>query len=133
MIQDDLDKLDFSVVQTFSFFKADPEIVERVMGVSERLFGISRFEELKSPVGVGHAYDLTHLLARAIDLAGTTRRSAVRDALEQVTDYRGLVKYFAQPFTPAKHDALDAGDVFMARYRPIDGAIVPLTKPAGKD
>ena len=133
LIRDDLDKLDFSVVQTFSFFKADPEIVERVMGVSARLFGISRFEELESPVGVGHAYDLTHLLARAIDLAGTTKRGAVRDALEQVTDYRGLVKYFAQPFTPVKHDALDADDVFMARYRPIDGVIVPLTKPASKD
>ena len=130
LIRDDLDKIDFSVVQTFSFFKADPKIVERVMAVSQRLFGISRIEELESPVGVGHAYDLTHLLARAIDLAGTTERTAVRNALEQVNDYRGLVKYYAQAFTAADHDAIGAEDVFMARYRPTDGAILPLPETA---
>ena len=130
LIRDDLDKIDFTVVQTFSFFRADPKIVERVMAVSERLFGISRIEELESPVGLGHAYDLTHLLARAIDLAGTTERTAVRDSLEQVQDYRGLVKFFAQAFTAEDHDPLDAEDVFMARYRSIDGAILPLPESA---
>ena len=133
LIRDDLDKIDFAVVQTFSFFKADPEMVKRVMAVSQRLFGIARIEDLESPVGVGHAYDLTHLLARAIEIAGTTEREAVRDALEQVKHYRGLVKYYAHPFTPENHDALDAADVFMARYRPTDGAIVPLVETLGED
>lgn len=122
----DIDKIDFSVVQTFSFFRADGDMVKRVMSVSSRLFGIDRFEALESPVGVGHAYDLTHILARAIDLAGTTDRVQVRDALEQVRDYRGLVKYFAQPFSADNHDALKVDDVFMSRYRSSDGAIVPL-------
>lgn len=133
LVGDDLDKIDFSVVQTFSFFTADPEMVKRVTEVSERLFGIARIEELASPVGIGHAYDLTHMLAQAIELAGSTERSAVRDALEQVKDYRGLVKYFAQPFTPANHDALGVEDVFMARYRPADGAIVPLSDAGDKN
>lgn len=121
----DLAKIDFSVVQTFSFYKADPEMVRRVLAVSARLFGLSRIEQIESPVGVGHAYDLTHLVARAIDLAGTTDRRAVRDALERVTQYHGLVKVFERPFTPDNHDALGADDVFMATYR-LDGAIVPL-------
>ena len=117
--------MDFSVVQTFSFYKADPELVQRVLGVSARLFGLSRIEDIESPVGFGQAYDLTHLVARAIDLAGTTDRGAVRDALERVTRYRGLVRFFERPFTADNHDALGADDVFMAAYRP-DGAIIPL-------
>ena len=126
-----LDEVDFSVVPTFSFFNADPDIRSRVMAVAERLFGISDFDRIESPVGVGHAYDLTHLLAQAIDRAGTTDRSAVRDALEQLHDYRGLVRRFARPFSPQSHDALGADDVFMARYRASDGAIVPLSWQGG--
>ncbi|MBK7540301.1 MAG: ABC transporter substrate-binding protein [Candidatus Competibacter sp.] len=125
LVGQDLAKLDFSVVQTFSFYKADPEIVQRVLGVSARLFGLSRIEDIESPVGFGQAYDLTHLVARAIDLADTTDRGAVRDALERVTHYRGLVKFFERPFTADNHEALGAEDVFMATYRP-DGAIIPL-------
>ena len=129
LVGQDLAKIDFSVVQTFSFYKADPEMAQRVLAVSARLFGLSRIEQIESPVGVGHAYDLTHLVARAIELAGTTDRRAVRDALERVTQYRGLVKSFERPFTPDNHDALGADDVFMATYR-LDGAIVPL--PPGR-
>ncbi len=125
IIKDDLEKVDFSVVQTFSFFNAEPAMRERVLAVAGRLFGISRIEEFRSPVGTGHAYDLTHLLARAIDGAGSTDRAAVRNALENVSDYRGLVRHFERPFTPTDHDALGAEDVFMARYR-VDGTIVPL-------
>jgi branched-chain amino acid transport system substrate-binding protein len=125
LVGQDLAKVDFSVVQTFSFYKADPDKVRQVLAVSDRLFGLSRIEQIESPVGVGHAYDLTHLVARAIELAGTADRRAVRDALERVTHYRGLVKTFEQPFTPDNHDALGAEDVFMAAYR-LDGAIVPL-------
>ncbi len=121
----DLQKIDFSVVQTFSFYKAEPELVARFLKISDRLFGLFRIEEIESPVGVGHAYDLTHILARAIDIAGTTDRKAVRAALEQVKEYRGLVKYLPQPFTPDNHDALGEEDVFMASYKE-NGAIVPL-------
>ena len=126
-IRNDLNKLDFSVVQTFSFFKADPKKVRSVMATANRLFGISRIEQMESPVGTGHAYDLTHMLAQATELAGSTDRTAVRDALEQLRNVRGLVKFYPQPFSPENHDALDARDVFMATYRPSDGALVPLS------
>jgi branched-chain amino acid transport system substrate-binding protein len=121
-----LDRVDFSVIQTFSFFNADKAKVAEVLNVTERLFGISRIEEIESPVGFAHAYDLTHILARAIDLAGTTNREEVRDALEQVENYHGLVRHFSRPFSPARHEALGPEDVFMARYQ-TDGTIRPLS------
>ena len=40
---------------------------ERVMAALETRYGIDRPEKIRSPVGVAHAYDLTHILARAIE------------------------------------------------------------------
>ena len=39
---------------------------------------------------MAHAYDLTHILAKAINLAGSTDRTKIRDALEQVENYDGF-------------------------------------------
>lgn len=119
-----LDAVDLVVVQTFSFLNARGPVAERVMAAIARQ-GTPDPRRIASPVGVAHAYDLVHLLARALDLAGSTDRSAVRLGLEQVTDHAGLVKYYAHPFAPGRHDALDEGDVFIARYA-ADGAIEPI-------
>jgi branched-chain amino acid transport system substrate-binding protein len=80
-------------------------------------------------VGLAHAYDLTHILARAIDLAGSTDRPKVRAALEAVRDYDGLIKRYARPFSPVRHEALEPRDLFIARYRE-DGALAPLEQNA---
>ncbi len=122
-----LHQLDFSVIQTFSLFSAPAGKREAVLKIASRLFGIDRPEQVSSPVGFGHAYDLTHILARAVELAGSTDRGAVRDALERVRDYRGLTGDYARPFSETDHDALDAAQLFMARFRE-DGAIVPLPR-----
>lgn len=117
-----LREVDFSVVQTYSFIGAANPRARQVLAAAQRLFGVKDVRSLPSPVGVAHAYDLTHLLARAIDRAGSTGRTAVRDALEQVRDHDGLIKRYPRPFTPERHEALAPEDVFMARYAP-DGAI----------
>jgi branched-chain amino acid transport system substrate-binding protein len=114
----DLQQVDFSVVQTYSFIDARRPQARQVLAAAQRLFGVKDARSLAAPVGVAHAYDLTHILARAIDHAGRTDRSAVRAALEQVRDYDGLIKRYARPFTPERHEALSADDVFMARYAP---------------
>ena len=126
-----LHQLDFSVVQTFSLFNAPVKIRDRVMKLADQLFGIKRMEDVSSPVGFGQAYDLTHILARAIEIAGSTDRGAIRDALEQVKDYHGLTGNYAQPFTTERHDALAMDQVFIARYRE-DGVIVPLSSATRK-
>lgn len=121
-----LQELDFSVVQTYSFLDAKRPQAKRVLAAAQRLFGIDNPRRLASPVGVAHAYDLTRILARAIERAGSTDRRAIRDALEQVRDHDGLIKRYARPFTPDRHEALEAADVFMARYA-ADGAVERLT------
>ncbi|HYH19642.1 MAG TPA: ABC transporter substrate-binding protein [Azospirillum sp.] len=120
-----LHEVDFTVIQTVSLFRADPAKVAEVMETTGRLFGIARVEEIRSPVGFVHAYDLTHILARAIDIAGTTDRASVRDALEKVEDYKGLVKHFEHPFTATRHEALGADELLMARFNR-DGVLVPI-------
>jgi branched-chain amino acid transport system substrate-binding protein len=120
-----LQQVDFSVIQTFSFYQADPARVQRFLASAARVSKVTRIEDIRGPVGVAHAYDLTHILARAIDLAGSTERQAVRAALERVGTHHGLVKDYAPPFTPARHEALGPEQLLMARYR-ADGVLVPV-------
>jgi branched-chain amino acid transport system substrate-binding protein len=119
-----LQQLDFTVIQSFSFFRADPRKVARFLATAARISRVKRIDDIRSPVGVAHAYDLTHILALAIDRAGSTDRKAVRDALERVPVYDGLVKRYAPPFTRSRHEALNADDLLLARFRP-DGVLVP--------
>jgi len=119
-----LQQVDFSVIQTFSFFRADKQQLARFMRSLAAVSPVRRIEDIQGPVGVAHAYDLMHILAKAIDLAGSTDRKAVRDALERVRAYRGLVKHYATQFTPIRHEALGPAELLIARYR-ADGVLVP--------
>lgn len=122
-----LKTVDFSVIQTFSFFHARPAALKRFMAAARRHGGIERIEDIQSPVGVAHAYDMTHILAKAIALAGSTDRAAVRDALERVPRHDGLIQLYAPPFTRERHEALGPQQLLMARYRE-DGVLVPVGK-----
>lgn len=121
----ELAAVDFSVVQTYSFIGAKSPVARRVLAALRTGYGIERPEQIKSPVGVAHAYDLTHLLARAIQQAGSTQRNKVRDALEKLGPYEGLVRRYNKPFTADRHDALTAEQAFMAHYDQ-NGALLPL-------
>lgn len=119
-------EVDFVMVQTYSFVGDDRPKARQVLAAAKRLFQIPDARSIASPVGLAHAYDLTHILARAINEAGTTERAAVRQALERVRDYDGLIKRYPRPFDNARHNALGEDDVIIARYEP-DGAIVPVS------
>ena len=109
--------MDFNVIQTFSFFNARPAALARFKETVKASAGIDDVTTLPSPVGTGHAYDMMHILAKAIDIAGTTDRAAVRDALENVPHYDGMVRSYDPPFTADNHDALGIDEVFMTRPR----------------
>lgn len=122
---DALQVIDLSVIQTFSFVGLDTPVGRRVLAALKQRYGISSTDQIKSPVGVAHAYDLTHLLARAINKAGTTKRARIRDALEQLPPYEGLVRHYHVPFSPDRHEALTEDNILFARYT-ADDRLIPI-------
>lgn len=129
MSGDALQAVDFSVIQTFSFIGRDTAISRRVLEALQRNYGVQGADQVRSPVGVAHAYDLTHLLARAITKAGSTERSRIRDAMEQLGAHDGLVQRYARPFTAERHDALSPANIFFARYT-ADDRLIPVERAA---
>jgi branched-chain amino acid transport system substrate-binding protein len=122
-----LREVDLSVIQTFSFFNADKKVLTHFMQTYETLYGIKKIDDIQAPVGVAHAYDMMHILARAINLAGSAERPAIRAALEKLREHRGLIKRYNPPFTASRHEALGPDELLMARYR-ADGVLVPVQK-----
>lgn len=122
-------KVDLSFLQTHSFFRPSfPDRAQRFLDVYARLFAPAKTaRDIPSPVGAAHAYDLVHLLAKAITKAGTIERSAVRTAMESGLDHEGLVRKYAPAFTPGRHDALNGEDFILARFDR-HGAIIPLSE-----
>ena len=124
--QGSLEKVDLSFLQTFSFFR--PPFPERVESVVQAY--VTKYpdadgpEDIFAPVGTAHAYDLVHLLARAIERAGPTERPVVRDALERLDRHPGLVRDYDPAFSAEKHDALDVSDFNLSRFDRT-GVIVP--------
>jgi branched-chain amino acid transport system substrate-binding protein len=118
--------LDLVFLQSYSFLDPPfPDRAEQVFQGYQALFPETRdMTAISAPTGVAHAYDLVHLLARAVEQAGTTERARVRDALENLDVHAGLIRDYAPPFTADRHDALDQRDYHMARF--VDGVIIPL-------
>lgn len=118
-----LAEVDLVTVQTFSFIDHPSAKAQAVAAEARRKLQLAAAAPIPSPVGVAHGYDLTHLLARAIEQAGSTDRAAIRQALERLGPYDGLVRRYAPPFTRDRHEALGPDQLFPARWR-ADGAIV---------
>ena len=109
---------DAHFVQTYSFFGKLSPAGERVLAALKKKYPqIKGPEDIFSPVGTANAYDAMHLLAMAIEQAGSTDANAVRSALENLkATYQGLIKTYQLPFTPENHDALGPNDYIMVRY-----------------
>lgn len=116
----DLFQIQLYVLQTFSF--AQPSRTDKARQVLDRYQ--KRFGPLAGPdhvpaaPGTAHAYDLVHLLALAAEQAGTPDRAAIRDALENLGIYKGLVRTYDPPFTPRRHDALTSRDFRISCFGP---------------
>lgn len=125
------EKVDLEFLQTrFSFLS--PNLNGHAQGVLDRAVAkypdIQSAEDIKSPVGFIHAYDLTRLLIQAVNEAGLSGdiaqdRARIRTALEQIQQpVQGLIKLYDKPFTtfsvnqPDAHEALGVDDMVMAIY-----------------
>lgn len=130
---DILQQVDLVFLQTFSFFNPPhPQRAEEFLRGYRQLFPAAAIADLAAPTGMAHAYDLVHLLAKAISQAGEVDRGRVRDELEKLKFHPGLVRDYAPPFTPEYHEALGREDFQMARF--VDGVIIPLSvaEPEGR-
>jgi branched-chain amino acid transport system substrate-binding protein len=110
---------DAHFIQTYSFFGEQGEVGKRVLETLKAKYSdIKGPEEVFSPVGTANAYDAMHLLALAIEQAGSTDGSAVQQALENLSaEYAGLIKTYSSPFSAEDHDALGPDDYVMVRYQ----------------
>jgi branched-chain amino acid transport system substrate-binding protein len=112
-------------VQTYSFFGRLNPVGEKVLSELKAKYpDIKGPGDVLPPVGVANAYDAMHLVALAIKSAGSTDGDKMRQALEGIERYDGLIKTYVKPFTPGNHDALNENDYIMVRYSGED--IVPV-------
>lgn len=118
----DLSRIDLSVIGTTDLGRPVPPGPRRALLLGAAEFGVDDPRKIPSPPGFAHAHDLMHLLAAAIRLAGTASRPAVRDALEHLPPYEGLVRPYQRAFAPLRHEALEPADIRLFRFAP-DGTL----------
>lgn len=114
-------------VQTYSFFGDLSPAGKKVMAALQ-----AKYPDIKGPadvtpaVGVANAYDTVLMIASAIQKAGKTDPTAIRDGFYAIDRVDGLIKTYEKPFTQAKHDALTENDYIWTRFE--DNRILPFVK-----
>ena len=112
-------------VQTYSFFGKQTPVGDRVIEALKK-----KYPDIKGPgdvtpaVGVANAYDAMHLVALAIDKAGSTNGDAIRQGFYKIDKFDGLIKTYNKPFTPESHDAINENDYVWTRF--IGNEILPV-------
>jgi len=112
-----LKKLDIKVLQTFSLMDSN---TEKVTAFKKRYFErypTAGAQKILSESGTVHAYELIYLLVKAIEQAQSIDRVKVRDSLERIENYSGLIKNYYRPFTALNHDALGLDDLNLRIFR----------------
>ena len=114
-------------IQTYSFFGPQSAVGQKVLAALQAKYpDIKEPGDVTPPVGVANAYDAMHLMALAIDKAGSTDGEKVRQGLYAIGTYEGLIKTYHKPFSPDNHDALNENDYIMVHY--VGEQIEPLAK-----
>jgi len=112
-----LQRVDLRFVQSVLLDDAatNPRFRKFLQHYRER-YALGRDEMLPSLIASVHAYELTHMLAKAARQAGGDDHAAVRSALESLHAYPGVLRDYNPPFTVARHDALERGQLRLARF-----------------
>lgn len=84
----------------------------------------AKYGDFVAPVFAVGAYDCVRLLALSMETGGFDRK-AIRDGLEAIPSFDGLVKVFDRPvFTRERHNAVTEDDMILARWT--DGKLLPI-------
>lgn len=125
----ELNNIPLMFLQTYSFIKSSSKKNQKLVKNYLSSYYINDAKHIIAPVGTAHAYDLVHLLAKAISNSKSFDKTIVRDALENIQSFDGLVKHYQPPFTSENHDALNQEDFFLAKYDEHSNVIPISTKP----
>jgi branched-chain amino acid transport system substrate-binding protein len=113
-------------IQTYSFSGKLSPRGERVLAALKAKYPeIKSMADVTPAVGIANAYDAMHLLAAAVQKAGSIEGPKIREALYAIDKYDGLIKSYAKPFSSSNHDALSAEDYIFTHFQ--EGEIIPLT------
>jgi branched-chain amino acid transport system substrate-binding protein len=112
-------------VQTYSFFGKQSPVGQKVLKMLMAKYpDIKGAGDVTPAVGVANAYDAMHLVALAIQAAGSTDGDAVRQGFYKINSYDGLIKKYGKPFSPGNHDAISEHDYVWTQF--IDNQIIPV-------
>ena len=112
-------------VQTYSFFGDLSPVGKKVLAALQAKYpDIKGPEDVTPAVGVANTYDSILLIAKAIEKAGSTDPTAIRNGFYAIDKVEGLIKTYEKPFAKDMHDALTAGDYIWARFE--DNRIMPV-------
>lgn len=106
------------VMQTFTFVQnTKPKAVALYKRLTEKYKDIKDPNEVPFPSYTGNSYDATHMIALAIKKANDTKGEKTQAALESLGSYDGLLKNYSNPFSSARHEALDPNDYSMTIWK----------------
>ncbi|WP_108165202.1 ABC transporter substrate-binding protein [Saccharospirillum sp. MSK14-1] len=112
-------------IQTFTFTEDQAGKGAAIFeALQQRYPAIESLADVTPAVGIANAYDALHLTALAIENAGSTDGTAIRDGFYTIDSYEGLIKTFETPFTPDEHDALGPNDYVFTHF--VGDQIVPV-------
>src|SRR5688572_1676992 len=112
-------------VQTYSFFGKQSAVGDKVLKMLMAKYpDIKGAGDVTPAVGVANAYDAMHLVAMAIQKAGSTDGPKVRQGFYNIGKYEGLIKTYNKPFAPDRHDAVNENDYVWTQF--IDNQILPV-------
>lgn len=105
-------------IQTYSFFGAQNDVGKKVLeSLKKKYPDIKQPADIVPPVGYANAYDAMQLTALAIAAGGGADGDKIRAGFYKIGEYKGLIKTYKQPFTPANHDALNENDYVMVKFQ----------------
>ena len=120
-----IQNMDLRIFQTFSFIGNKNPRAQNLATQYLSTYDVEGVENIRAPSAVAQAYDLTHLLALAVDQAGAFDRSVIRNALENISSYQGAIRLYEMPFSSSDHDGLGSEDFILTRYTQ-NGYLLPL-------
>jgi tripartite ATP-independent transporter DctP family solute receptor len=123
-VKTELETVTLHFLQSANLFTPGTPKLNSLMATYHNRYNQNPDEAISTPMGFINAYQLTHLLADAIRKAGSSERYLIRNALEQLPAYQGLMQHHSPPTLPQRHGTLNSRNLILSRFD-ASGHIIP--------